>query len=305
MQDQEEQVVKPQETQQIRSSWSSFFSSVKSDFQELISSVKEDAVSTFIPVKEQTKNAIVKLQESLNSEEPQDKEKVNEIKSDSNIECIEQPEPSSGRSSVTEKAQQKIGSFIAMTKSKFATVFNDEDTINTTDSPSEYVIDVEEKIRLIQSYNTTYTTITDTELPSYNEWLQTIEKPSMFTEGSDLLNSNSIVAHMYKMLVPDIVTETAFWSNYFFHRDQIKQSLFNNTQQKKGTELMSPVDIDLETKKKEAEDLKETEMKVLEQGWDDFDVPQTETKEEEITKENPTSEPVKESNIVEGWDEWE
>ena len=50
---------------------------------------------------------------------------------------------------------------------------------------------------MIQSYDSTYTTIDKKEMEDYNQWLNQLSKPEMFKEASELLKTNSVIHYEY------------------------------------------------------------------------------------------------------------
>ena len=66
----------------------------------------------------------------------------------------------------------------------------------------------------------TYTTIREGEKEAFANWMNQRDKVYLHSLKMQLMKDHPIIQVMYRRLVPDVVSDTAFWNNYFFHMDQ-------------------------------------------------------------------------------------
>ena len=80
--------------------------------------------------------------------------------------------------------------------------------------------DDKEVIRVMNTETSTYTTIREGEKEAFANWMNQRDKVYLHSLKMQLMKDHPIIQVMYRRLVPDVVSDTAFWNNYFFHMDQ-------------------------------------------------------------------------------------
>ena len=66
----------------------------------------------------------------------------------------------------------------------------------------------------------TYSTIAKEEEETYSDWLNRRDKVYLHSLKLQLIKDHPIIQVMYRRLVPNVVSDTSFWNNYFFHMEQ-------------------------------------------------------------------------------------
>ena len=107
--------------------------------------------------------------------------------------------------------------------------------------------DENEIFRVMHTTESTYSTITPEEEVAYSNWLNQRDKVHLHSLKLQLIKDHPIIQVMYRRLVPNIVSDTSFWNNYFFH---MEQNGYDFSQRQESEPMSSPV-----IEKKEVETL--------------------------------------------------
>lgn len=98
-----------------------------------------------------------------------------------------------------------------------------------------------ELFRVMNTEASTYTTIGEDEKEAFASWMNRRDKVYLHSLKMQLMKDHPIIQVMYRRLVPDVVSDTAFWNNYFFHMDQ-KGYHFESTSSPEEVKEEAPVD---------------------------------------------------------------
>ena len=74
--------------------------------------------------------------------------------------------------------------------------------------------------RVLNTTETTYTTITDDEAEEFGKWIEQRDRVYLYSLKKTLIKEHPIIQVMYSRLVPIILSDTAFWNHYFFHMEK-------------------------------------------------------------------------------------
>lgn len=107
--------------------------------------------------------------------------------------------------------------------------------------------DSNEIYRVMHTTESTYSTITPEEEEAYANWLSQRDKVHLHSLKLQLIKDHPIIQVMYRRLVPNVVSDTSFWNNYFFH---MEQKGYDFSQRQESEPVSSPV-----IEKKEVETL--------------------------------------------------
>ena len=80
--------------------------------------------------------------------------------------------------------------------------------------------DENEIFRVMHTTESTYSTISEEEEETYSDWLNRRDKVYLHSLKLQLIKDHPIIQVMYRRLVPNVVSDTSFWNNYFFHMEQ-------------------------------------------------------------------------------------
>ncbi|MBE5877841.1 MAG: hypothetical protein E7290_13290, partial [Lachnospiraceae bacterium] len=62
--------------------------------------------------------------------------------------------------------------------------------------------------------------ITDDEAEEYATWMEKRDRVYLYSLKKTLIKEHPIIQVMYTRLVPDTLSDTSFWSHYFFHMEK-------------------------------------------------------------------------------------
>ena len=136
-------------------------------------------------------------------------------------------------------------------------------------------MDDKETLRVMNTEASTYTTIGEDEKEAFANWMSQRDKVHLHSVKMQLMKDHPIIQVMYRRLVPDVVSDTAFWNNYFFHMDQ-KGYHFATSSPVDSVKEETPVDTTNSEVFKEGSDfvrgLCVEELEAMKEGWSDVDL---------------------------------
>ena len=78
----------------------------------------------------------------------------------------------------------------------------------------------EEKLSILHTTESTYTTISEDEAEDFAKWLSQRDIVKIHSLKATLIKEHPIIQVMYRRLVPSVVSDTSFWNNYFYHLEK-------------------------------------------------------------------------------------
>ena len=104
-------------------------------------------------------------------------------------------------------------------------------------------MDEQEIYRVLNTTETTYTTITDEEAEGYEKWIEQRDRVYLYSLKKTLIKEHPIIQVMYSRLVPITLSDTAFWNHYFFHMEKHGYDFSHYHQESVSTTTTPVIDV--------------------------------------------------------------
>ena len=222
-------------------SWSSFFSSIQKDLEEIRTAVTEGATELMTYVKESI---------------PETDEQPSPTQSSDQLEIDPQEPEVPSHQEVEEKSLAgRLTGFLSSTFNKTKQLLSEaleEDEDPDTSyvncqlpfrSREDDVRDDQEVYRVLNTTETTYTTITDDEADEFGRWMDQRDRVYLYSLKKILIKEHPIIQVMYSRLVPTTLSDTSFWNHYFFHMEKQGYDFSHYHQENISTSTTPLVDV--------------------------------------------------------------